>query len=112
MSGGLWQQWDWSHSPPDVGFQLPFPNTSQDLARAMGQSPGMKVLVQQGYYDLATPAHITEYDIAHMDLLSEQRDNISIEYYEAGHMMYLHPPSLVKYKEDLERFVLAVTARE
>jgi carboxypeptidase C (cathepsin A) len=26
-------------------------------------------------------------------------------YYEAGHMMYVHQPSLVKYKEDLAKFV-------
>jgi carboxypeptidase C (cathepsin A) len=25
--------------------------------------------------------------------------------YEAGHMMYIHEPSLVKYKEDLARFI-------
>ena len=77
----------------------------------MGQNPNMKVLVQQGYYDLATPAAATEYDIAHMDLPPEQRDNIRIEYYEAGHMMYLHPPSLVKYRDDLAGFILEVTAR-
>jgi carboxypeptidase C (cathepsin A) len=112
VSGGLWRYWDWGHSQPGGGwFKVPFPNTAQDLARAMGQSPGMKVLVQQGYYDLATPAHITEYNIAHMDLLPEQRDNISIEYYEAGHMMYLHPPSLVKFKQDLAKFVREVTSR-
>ena len=109
VSGGLWRHWKWSHTPPGIGFELPFPATTHDLARAMGQSPGMKLLVQQGYYDLATPAHVTEYDLAHMDVPTELRDNISIEYYEAGHMMYLHPPSLVKYKEDLARFVLAAT---
>jgi carboxypeptidase C (cathepsin A) len=108
VSGGIWGKWDWRHQPPGgVGFggKLPFPNTAADLARAMGQNPHMKVLVQQGYYDLATPQAATEYSVDHMDLLPEQRENISIDYYEAGHMMYLHPPSLVKYKEDLARFI-------
>jgi carboxypeptidase C (cathepsin A) len=108
VSGGLWRNWEWSHSQPGRG-KLPFPNTSPDLARAMGQNPGMKVLIQQGYYDLATPTHAIEYNVSQMDLLPAQRDNISFAYYEAGHMMYLHPPSLVKYKEDLARFVLDVT---
>ena len=47
-----------------------------------------------------------------LDLQPDQRDNIRIDYYEAGHMMYLHPPSLVKYKEDLARFILEVTSGE
>ncbi len=110
VNGGLWRKWDWSHAQPGGrGFKLPHPNTAADLARAMGESPSLKVLVQQGYYDLATPHLATEYAIEHMDLLPEQRKNISIEYYEAGHMMYLHPPSLVKFREDLARFIRDVT---
>jgi carboxypeptidase C (cathepsin A) len=111
VSGGLWRNWEWSHSQPGRG-KLPFPNTGPDLAHAMGRNPKMKVLVQQGYYDLATPTHAIEYNVSQMDLTPEQRDNISFDYYEAGHMMYLHPPSLVKYKEDLARFVLDVTRND
>ncbi len=112
VSGGLWSEWDWSHSTPDSGsFKVPVPDTSLDLARAMGQNPHMKLLVQQGYYDLATPQAATEYDLEHMDLLPEQRRNVTVAYYEAGHMMYLHPPSLVKYKEDLARFIVDACAR-
>jgi carboxypeptidase C (cathepsin A) len=33
------------------------------------------------------------------------RDNIELAMYEAGHMMYVHEPSLVKFKQDLARFV-------
>ena len=112
VSGGFWLEWDWKHSPPGAGgFSFPFPNTSLDLARALGKSPGTKLLVQQGYYDLATPQLATEYYVEHMDLLPEQRENVTIEYYEAGHMMYLHHPSLVKYKADLARFILESTTR-
>ena len=111
VSGGLWRHWDWSHSEPGRGT-LPWPNTGTDLTWAMGRNPGMKVLIQQGYYDLATPTHAIEYNVSQWDLPEEQRDNISFTYYEAGHMMYLHPPSLVKYKEDLARFVLEATRRE
>lgn len=113
VSGGFWQKWDWKHSPPDSrGFKLPFPNTAVDLAHALGRSPKTKLLVQQGYYDLATPQLATEYYVEHMDLSPEQRANVTIEYYEAGHMMYLHPPSLAKYKQDLARFVLEATGRD
>jgi carboxypeptidase C (cathepsin A) len=30
-------------------------------------------------------------------------------YYEAGHMMYIHLPSLVRLKEDLANFVLGTS---
>ena len=111
----VWMSWDWSHAPPAGAMfgamKLPFPDTSVDLGQAMGQSPHMKLLVQQGYYDLATPQVATEYFLEHMELQPAQRENITVEYYEAGHMMYLHPPSLVKFKDDLARFVVDSTAR-
>lgn len=104
--GNVFLQWDWSHAQPDIqGFKLPFPNTAIDLAFAMTQNPSMKVLVQQGYYDLATPHLATEYFIDHMNIADELRQNIRIDYYEAGHMMYIHEPSMVKYKEDLATFI-------
>ena len=115
VSGGLWQRWDWTHTTPSGGQwgpqKLPFPNTSIDLAVAMHRSPGMKLLVQQGYYDLATPQVATEYVLDRMDLPPAQRANITVTYYEAGHMMYLHPPSLDQYKDDIDRFIREACAR-
>ena len=71
----------------------------------MRQNPSMRVLVQQGYYDLATPHLATEYFIDHLDIPDELRANIEYATYEAGHMMYIHEPSMVKFKEDLARFL-------
>lgn len=106
VSGGFWGKWDWNHVAPGLGgFPLPHPNTAVDLAYALGQNPHMRILVQQGYYDLATPQVATEYAIEHMDVTDEHRKNIEIEYYDAGHMMYLHPPSLEKYADDTRRFI-------
>ena len=68
-------------------------------------NPDMKVLVMQGYFDLATPYRATEYFIEQMPLPETLRDNVMITYYEAGHMMYVHPPSLVKFSNDLAAFV-------
>jgi carboxypeptidase C (cathepsin A) len=104
--GGLYGKWDWTHAQPDLGgFKSPIPNTSIDLTYAMKQNPSMRVLVQQGYYDLATPHLATDYYIEHMDLPVELRANITLELYEAGHMMYVHEPSMIKFKDDLARFV-------
>ena len=106
VSGELYRDWDWRHKQPDLGgYMNPVANTSVDLGMAITQNPGMKVLVQQGYFDLATPHLATEYYIDHLNIADELRDNIELAYYEAGHMMYLHPPSLIKYKEDLAEFV-------
>ncbi len=103
--GGV-SDWDWRHAQPDLGgFKAPFPNTSIDLTYAMKQNPSMRVLMQQGYYDLATPHLATEFYIAHMDLPDELRENITLAMYEAGHMMYIHEPSMVKFKEDLAKFI-------
>ena len=45
----------------------------------------------------------------HLHLSDEQRRNISMGYYEAGHMMYVHAPSLEKLKADLAEFVQGTT---
>jgi carboxypeptidase C (cathepsin A) len=105
--GDVFMQWNWSHQQPGGRFPiaLPFANTLVDLGFAMTQNPGMKVLVQQGYYDLATPYLGAEYYRDHLDIADELRGNVSLKYYEAGHMMYVHEPSLVKFKEDLAAFV-------
>jgi len=108
VSGKLWMHWDWGHAQPDMGgFKVPFPNTLVDLSLTMKQNPNMKVLYQQGYYDLATPHLATRYYIDHMDITPELRNNVSLKMYEAGHMMYIHEPSMVKYKQDLADFIRA-----
>lgn len=103
--GDVFMKWDWSHRQPDFPFPLPFANTLVDLAYAMTQNPGMKVLVQQGYYDLATPYLATDYYLDHLDIADELRSNVVLKHYEAGHMMYVHEPSLVQFKADLADFI-------
>jgi carboxypeptidase C (cathepsin A) len=116
LAAGLLPEWDWSHAPPDqeggFGFRkLPFVNASADLAYAMGQNPHMKLLVQIGYFDLATPFGTIEYALDHLDLPPAQRANIRIAYYQAGHMAYIHPPSRAQFKDDLARFIRDATVR-
>jgi len=104
--GNVFMQWDWGHAQPDLGgFKNPAPNTAIDLAYTLMQNPEMKVLVQQGYYDLAVPHLSVEHFIDHLDITDELRGNITLQMYEAGHMMYIHEPSLVKFKDDLARFI-------
>lgn len=102
--------WDWKHKPPSsfkATFDdlIPWPDLRPDLSMAMITNPGLNVMVMQGYYDLATPLCITKYDISHLDIPLEAQKRIHWEYYYAGHMMYLHEPSLKKFKNDLVSFI-------
>ncbi len=81
-------------------------NTGPDMARALTRDPNMKVLILNGYYDIATVFYGVEYSINHLGLPKNIKDNIIMEYYEAGHMMYTHMPSLVKFKKDVGGFIL------
>jgi carboxypeptidase C (cathepsin A) len=65
----------------------------------------MKVFVGNGYYDLATPFFATEYTFNHMGLHESLRPNVSMGYYEAGHMMYALLPALAALKADLAEFI-------
>jgi len=54
---------------------------------------------------LATAFFATEYTMDHLGLDAGLRDNISMAYYPAGHMMYIHPPSLDQLKQDMAEFI-------
>jgi carboxypeptidase C (cathepsin A) len=99
-------KWDWTHKQPGADDWItPMPNTVPDLARALTMNPGLHLLVLQGWYDLATPFFATEHDLEHLDITPEARSRIHMEYFEAGHMMYLHGPSMRKFRDDLAAFV-------
>jgi carboxypeptidase C (cathepsin A) len=80
---------------------------TESLRKAMTGNPALKVLVANGLYDLATPPAATDYTIDHLGLPTALRENVTVATYEAGHMMYVHPPSLEKLKSDLAGFVAA-----
>ncbi len=82
-----------------------FLNVAETLRQAMSMNPFLKVFVGNGYFDLATPFFATKYTFDHLELDSSLRKNIVMDYYEAGHMMYLHPPSLAKLRKDLVAFI-------
>jgi len=95
-------KWPFQHKAPD-GPQ-PIADTSADLADAMRQNPRMKVLSVNGLYDLATPFGGADYEFRHMALEPQIAANVRYTYYEAGHMMYIDPPSARQLKADLAAF--------
>lgn len=84
--------------------QNKFLNVAESLRDAMAKNPALKVYVGFGYYDFATPYFTAKYDIEHMFLRPEQRKNVKSYFYESGHMYYIHKPSLVQFKKDVDEF--------
>jgi carboxypeptidase C (cathepsin A) len=91
----------WSWAP----YENRFVNVADTLRSAMTKNPNLRLFVGKGYYDLATPYFAADYTLDHLALEPELRKNISGSYYEAGHMYYLHKPSLEKMKRDLAAFI-------
>ena len=87
--------WDWGH------YKNQFVDVATSLRRAFCSNPNLRVFVANGYYDGATPFFATEYTFDHMSLPGQLPKNVTMRYYEAGHMMYSHEPSLIKMKNDL-----------
>ncbi len=95
----LWETWDWGSAGQG------HPDTSEALRSAFVKNPYMRLFVASGYFDLATPYFATEYTLAHSGLDAELRAQVVTHEYEAGHMMYIHQPSLLKLKADVDAFL-------
>ena len=80
-------------------------SVADTLAEAMRHNPHLRVYIACGYYDGATPYFAAEHAIAHLALPAELRANISLHYYESGHMMYVHEPSRLQQSQHLAEFV-------
>ena len=95
----IWDKWGWKD------FAGKYVNVGASLRRAMHANPHMRVYVASGYYDLGTPHAAGDYTLSHLGLHESLHKNIRASYFEAGHMMYIHPPSLVRMAAELREFV-------
>jgi carboxypeptidase C (cathepsin A) len=95
----VFQKWDWGNA--EEGF----PSTAGGLRSAIIKNPYMKVLVMEGYYDLATPFAAANYTIDHLNLDPKYREGVSFATYNAGHMVYVDRAEHDKMKKDLVQFM-------
>lgn len=75
------------------------------LRQAMSRNRELRILLASGYFDMATPFAAAEWTFDHMGLDASLAGNIRTTRYEAGHMMYLHPPSRRRLGQELQRLV-------
>ena len=93
------------------GSENNFVNVADTLADSMTENPFLKVHVSSGYYDLATPRFASHFTFNHLNIAADLQKNITMDDYEAGHMMYLNLPDLKKQKVDLAKFIRAACGK-
>ena len=102
----IYGSWDYKHQPPGADKALiALPNVLPDLAVAMKQNPSMKVMVNGGYYDVSTPYFAGKFELRHLQVPANLRNNIEYRYYESGHMVYAHHPSLIAIHDNVADFI-------
>ena len=98
--------WNYQHQPPN--FTRPLPraaNVMPDLAWAMKYNPNLKVQLNAGYFDLATPFYEGVYEMRQLPMPTRLQDNIEYKFYQSGHMVYVHDAALKELHDNVAAFV-------
>ncbi|HEV2467607.1 MAG TPA: peptidase S10 [Candidatus Sulfotelmatobacter sp.] len=102
----VFRWWSFQHRQPGMGFAFPgATNVMPDLATAMKYNPQLKVLLNAGYFDLATPFYEGVYEMQHLPIPADLQKNIEFQFYESGHMVYAHEASLKQIHENVAAFI-------
>jgi carboxypeptidase C (cathepsin A) len=98
--------WEFSHALPGESEGGPgVVNVMPDLANALKYNPNLKILVNGGYYDLATPYFAAVYELRHLPMPRKLMGNIEFKTYESGHMVYAHTEALKQLHDNVAAFV-------
>jgi carboxypeptidase C (cathepsin A) len=100
------KSWNFSHRAPDGTETLSqSTNVLPDLATAMKYNPGLHVLLNGGYFDLATPYYEGIYEMQHLMLPATLQKNVEYAQYQSGHMVYAHDASLKELHAKVADFI-------
>ena len=105
LFGGF--EWDLKHKGNPIDL-----NVAPDLAEAMKTNPRLKVMVNGGYYDLATPFFAAEYEEKHLPIPANLAKNIEFDWYESGHMVYVRDESLKQLHDRVAAFITRTQAED
>jgi carboxypeptidase C (cathepsin A) len=102
----VYEKWDYKHQPPGADHPLiALPNVLPDLASAMKQNPTLKVMVNGGYFDISTPYFEGKMEMRHLPVPPTLQGNVEYHYYQSGHMVYVHIPTLVELHDNVADFI-------
>jgi carboxypeptidase C (cathepsin A) len=104
--GAVEHQWNWVHHGDPMGV-----NVSTDLAEAMKTNPRLKILVNGGYYDLATPFFAAQYEDKHLPIPQSLAKNIQYAWYESGHMVYVRDECVKQLHDRVAAFIKSADAQ-
>jgi carboxypeptidase C (cathepsin A) len=97
--------WDFKHNGNPVSV-----NVAPDLAQAMKTNPRLKVMVNGGYYDLATPFFAAQYEDKHLPIPQSLAKNIEYDWYESGHMVYVRDECVKQLHDRVAAFITSTDA--
>lgn len=92
--------WDVKHNGNPTSL-----NVANDLANALKTNPRLHVMVNGGYYDLATPFYTAVYEEKHLPIPQSLAKNIEYDWYESGHMVYVEDQSLKLLHDRVAAFI-------
>jgi len=98
-------QWDQMHRGNASSL-----NVAIDLAEALKTNPRLRIMVNGGYYDLATPFFAAQYEEKHLPIPQSLAKNIEYDWYESGHMVYVRDESLKQLHDRVAAFIKSTLA--
>ncbi len=108
----VFRWWDMQHQPPGSNEKLPqSANVMPDLAAAMKTNPNLRVQLNGGYYDLATPFYEGIYEMQHLPIPDKLQANIDYKQYKSGHMVYAHQSALQQLHDNVAGFIAHTRGR-
>ncbi len=103
----VWQGAHWNFKHGDNPFGV---NVASDLADAMKTNPRLKVMLNGGYYDVATPFFGAEYEEKHLPIPKSLTKNIEYDWYESGHMVYVRDECRKQLHDRVAAFIKSTEA--
>ena len=85
-------------------------NVAVDLAEALKTNPRLRIMVNGGYYDLATPFFAAQYEEKHLPIPQSLAKNIEFDWYQSGHMVYVRDESLKQLHDRVSAFIKSTLA--